>query len=141
MGSDDDDGDDDDDEDDNGDGKGVGVGVDAGVGVNTGVYMGVDVDMDVDMDMCVCVCVCVRGCGCGKGEIYIVGYCTHAVPMERRGRCSGVIIIRISPIGRYIIHSTWHTILIATQAAAVVVEVTIDCPSFLVLLFELLLLL
>mmetsp|Transcript_11215 Transcript_11215/g.12620 ORF Transcript_11215/g.12620 Transcript_11215/m.12620 type:complete len:89 (-) Transcript_11215:48-314(-) len=34
---------------------------------------------------------------------------------ERRGRCSGIIIIRMGPIGLYIIHSTRHTILIATR--------------------------
>ena len=33
----------------------------------------------------------------------------------RRRRCSGIIIIRMGPIGRYIIHCTRHTILIATR--------------------------
>merc|ERR1712238_515927 len=42
-----------------------------------------------------------------RGYSYSIG--------ERRGRCSGIIIIRMGPIGRYIIHCTWHTILIATQ--------------------------
>ena len=34
---------------------------------------------------------------------------------ERRGGCSCIIIIRMGPIGRYIIHYTRHTILIATR--------------------------
>ena len=47
--------------------------------------------------------------------LYPIKYCIHAVPMERRGRCSGIIIIRMGHIGRYIIHFTRHTILIATR--------------------------
>ena len=34
---------------------------------------------------------------------------------EKRGRRCGIIIIRMVPIGLYIIHRTWHTILIATS--------------------------
>ena len=33
---------------------------------------------------------------------------------ERRGRCRGIIFIRMGPIGRYVIHRVQHMILIAT---------------------------
>ena len=57
---------------------------------------------------------------------YLIRYYTHAVsmdkhqqqhhPRERRRIYSGIITIRMVPIGLYIIHRTWHTILIATSS-------------------------
>ena len=39
-------------------------------------------------------------------------YYSSSIIKERRGRCRGIIIIRMSPIGRHIIHRVQHTILI-----------------------------
>ena len=37
----------------------------------------------------------------------------HSSSRERRGRCTGIIIIRMVLIGQYVIHYTQHTLLIA----------------------------
>ena len=49
-----------------------------------------------------------------NNSLLVVGIGVELI-VERRGRSRDIIIIRIGPIGHYIIHRTQHTILIATS--------------------------
>ena len=49
---------------------------------------------------------------------------SNCINRERRGRCSGIIIIRMVSIGLYIIHRTWHTILIVISSRRMVITLS-----------------
>ena len=53
-----------------------------------------------------------------------IGTSYNSSRRDRRGICSGIIIIRMVPIRQYIIHRTRHTILIVTSSQVVVCHMT-----------------